>query len=219
MTSPEIISFEQKECHAKETIKKVYSHAKNPCIFFSGGKKSVVLLHLIKSVINGPITVIFIDNVGQYDSVKQYIIKMKKLWKFSLFIEDAHLEKLKKNHDPVHCYAIIMMAPLKKAIQTNKNDCVILGSTAEDRDHYCFSDLSNTDITISCSYPLINFTSKDIWEYIKKNNLPYCRLYDEGLIKIDCEPCNIKQKNESHGDNKLQDEKIIREKLKKLGYL
>ena len=37
--------------------------------------------------------------------------------------------------------------------------------------------------------PLINWTEKDVWDYIKKNNIPYNLLHDRGFPSIGCEPC------------------------------
>ncbi len=37
--------------------------------------------------------------------------------------------------------------------------------------------------------PLINWTEKDVWEYIRANNIPYNLLHDKGFPSIGCEPC------------------------------
>ena len=38
-------------------------------------------------------------------------------------------------------------------------------------------------------HPIIEWTDKDVWEYIKKNNLPYCELYDQGFDRVGCVGC------------------------------
>ncbi len=37
--------------------------------------------------------------------------------------------------------------------------------------------------------PLADQTSEDIWRYIRKNNVPYNALHDNGYPSIGCEPC------------------------------
>lgn len=37
--------------------------------------------------------------------------------------------------------------------------------------------------------PLANWSSQDVWDYIRGNNLPYNKLHDQGFISIGCEPC------------------------------
>ena len=34
--------------------------------------------------------------------------------------------------------------------------------------------------------PIIDWTDDEVWEYIKSNNIPYCKLYDEGFKRIGC---------------------------------
>lgn len=38
-------------------------------------------------------------------------------------------------------------------------------------------------------HPIIDWTEKEIWEYIKLNNMPYCELYDKGFKRIGCIGC------------------------------
>lgn len=37
--------------------------------------------------------------------------------------------------------------------------------------------------------PLINWTEKEVWRYIKENNVPYNKLYDKNYKSIGCAPC------------------------------
>jgi phosphoadenosine phosphosulfate reductase len=37
--------------------------------------------------------------------------------------------------------------------------------------------------------PLINYTQEEVWEYLKKNRVPYNKLHENGYPSIGCEPC------------------------------
>jgi phosphoadenosine phosphosulfate reductase len=37
--------------------------------------------------------------------------------------------------------------------------------------------------------PLADWSSDQVWDYVKKNNVPYNPLYDQGYTSIGCEPC------------------------------
>ena len=37
--------------------------------------------------------------------------------------------------------------------------------------------------------PLANWTSKQVWAYIREHNVPYNALHDRGFVSIGCEPC------------------------------
>lgn len=44
-------------------------------------------------------------------------------------------------------------------------------------------------VTLTKFNPLANWSSQDVWDYIRGNNLPYNELHDRGFISIGCEPC------------------------------
>ena len=37
--------------------------------------------------------------------------------------------------------------------------------------------------------PLANWSSKQVWEYIGQNEVPYNALHSRGFVSIGCEPC------------------------------
>jgi len=37
--------------------------------------------------------------------------------------------------------------------------------------------------------PLANWSTEQVWDYIRKNNIPYNKLHDTGYPSIGCEPC------------------------------
>lgn len=37
--------------------------------------------------------------------------------------------------------------------------------------------------------PIIDWTTDEVWEFIRENNLPYCSLYDEGFARLGCVGC------------------------------
>jgi phosphoadenosine phosphosulfate reductase len=67
--------------------------------------------------------------------------------------------------------------------------------------------------------PVVYFTNKDIWDYIKEHNLPYCSIYDMGYRSIDCIHCTLPPQgpvNESMDEE--GEKKEVAEKLRRLGY-
>ena len=37
--------------------------------------------------------------------------------------------------------------------------------------------------------PIIDWTEKEVWSFIKANGIPYCSLYDEGFHRLGCIGC------------------------------
>ena len=42
--------------------------------------------------------------------------------------------------------------------------------------------------------PIIDWTTQDVWDFIKGNDIPYCSLYDEGFQRIGCIGCPMAQR-------------------------
>jgi phosphoadenosine phosphosulfate reductase len=219
MTSPDIVSLEQKESLAKEAIKNVLVHAKNPCICFSGGKKSLILLHLITSATKTSLPVIFIDTTVHFENTRNYVEKMRTLWGFELVTGTPVVQSDNIARDKDLCCKSLIISPLCEIIQKNGFDYVFIGSVqAEDRITRLLDAYPGKKEGIPVS-PTEHFLNEDIWQYIHTYNLPYCSLYNSGYARIDCKPCS--QIDESRQKNSLMpnEEELIKEKLKKLGYL
>ena len=55
---------------------------------------------------------------------------------------------------------------------------------------FCYKDTSKQYIN-----PIIGWSDDDVWEFIKRENLPYCSLYDEGWKRIGCLFCPMAGKS------------------------
>ena len=44
--------------------------------------------------------------------------------------------------------------------------------------------------------PIIDFTDEDVWEFINRENIPYCDLYDQGYTRLGCIGCPMASKSE-----------------------
>jgi len=48
----------------------------------------------------------------------------------------------------------------------------------------CYKDGTKTYFS-----PIIDWTTRDVWEFIRRENIPYCSLYDEGFERLGCVLC------------------------------
>lgn len=39
--------------------------------------------------------------------------------------------------------------------------------------------------------PIVDWTDDDVWEFLNSNNIPHCRLYDEGFTRLGCIGCPL----------------------------
>jgi phosphoadenosine phosphosulfate reductase len=49
-------------------------------------------------------------------------------------------------------------------------------------------------------HPIIDWTSTDVWQYIRSRELKYCSLYDEGWKRIGCILCPMNRNREKEAD-------------------
>lgn len=185
-------------------IKLALENFENIAISFSGAE-DVVLIDIaskIKSDINvfsldtGRLhaeTYRFIEQVREHYGIKidvlspdtesvQKLVKEKGLYSF---YKDGHKE----------CCGIRKVIPLRRKLATL--NAWITGQRKDqspdtrnavpvvERDA-AFSTSENDLIKFN---PLSNWSSADVWEYIRSNDVPFNALHQQGFISIGCEPC------------------------------
>jgi phosphoadenosine phosphosulfate reductase len=59
----------------------------------------------------------------------------------------------------------------------------------------CYRNSSRTYVN-----PILDWSDDDVWEFLRKQNLPYCSLYDEGFKRIGCVMCPLSSRQMREGD-------------------
>lgn len=216
-------TLEYKENFAKKIIEKVLSGDYNTTATFTGGKDSLVMLHLIKQVGGGiiPVPVLHIDTSVKFEEIYQFIDKIARLWNFELisFRNEEALKNIKIAEDREFCCTHLKIIALNQAIEKFHFTALLAAVRWDENparaNEKFFSKRSN-HIRV---HPILSFTENDTWDYIKKYNLPYCSLYDKGYRSLGCKPCT---KPAIEGDiersGRSQDKEEIMIKLRNLGY-
>jgi phosphoadenosine phosphosulfate reductase len=111
----------------------------------------------------------------------QDLVRRKGLFSF---YKDGHQE----------CCAIRKIKPLRRHL--SKLDAWITGqrrdqsvSRSEVPVEQDDSAFSSVDHRVTKFNPLANWTSQDVWAYIRGNDVPYNSLHNAGFLSIGCEPC------------------------------
>ena len=49
-------------------------------------------------------------------------------------------------------------------------------------------------------HPIIDWSEREVWEYIRQNDLPYCSLYDQGFRRLGCVLCPLTTRRQTERD-------------------
>jgi phosphoadenosine phosphosulfate reductase len=192
-------------------------------IAWTGGKDSTTLLHLVKKAYKGtvPFRVINIDTSVKFNEIYDFRDRLVKEWGLDLVIlrhEDAK-KVIESSKDPGECCYLLKTKVLDDGIKKHGINALITGirwdeQVARAEERYFSEREDHTRVN-----PILHFMEKDIWEYIRKNDIPYCELYDKGYRSLGCAPCT--EPNTSGGlerSGRAQDKETIMERLRSLGY-
>lgn len=207
------LPLDEKAEISRKLIRDALSGAKRPAVGFSGGKKSVVLLHLVRQECALPFKVFCVRTEEEFETMVRFTEKLKKLWRLDLanaFSKNEHIAA-----DSRLCCSPAIAASLSQLAQTHAIDCLFLGNAFEDPRRIQPPDGKG----ISCINPIFHFSNRDICDYIKKHNIPRCLLYAEGYEKLDCRRCTPAPAAGPSDAAVTEEEKLIKERLKRLGYL
>jgi len=204
MTDIESLRSELEHKSPRAILKDALARYDNIAISFSGAE-DVVLIEMAHRLTDNlrvftldtgrlhPETYEFVEKVRQHyginievlfpDSAEvQDLVNQKGLFSF---YEDGHSE----------CCGIRKVNPLKRKLATvdawitgqrkdqspgTRNDVPVVQAD---------SAFSSEDKTLVKFNPLADWSSKDVWDYIRMSEAPYNELHEKGFVSIGCQPC------------------------------
>lgn len=175
---------------------------KNIAISFSGAE-DVVLIDMAKKIGNH-FRIFSLDTGRLHPETYQFIEEVRKTYNIPIEVFFANrdaTEKLVKEkglfsfYQDGHkeCCDARKVDPLKRALNTV--DAWITGQRKDQSPGTRANvPVIQKDPTFGTGNlikfnPLASWTSKQVWDYIRENNVPYNRLHEKGFVSIGCEPC------------------------------
>jgi phosphoadenosine phosphosulfate reductase len=166
------------------------------------GAEDQVLTHMIVQI--DPTTKIFTLDTGRlfpetYDLIdrtnNRYKIKMEVYFPIANRVENMVKEKgVNLFYESIEnrklCCHIRKIEPLRRAL--DGNDAWITGLRRDQsvtRNSNPMVEIDENNHGRIKLNPLINWTEKEVWDYIEKHNIPYNKLHEKGFPSIGCQPC------------------------------
>lgn len=76
-------------------------------------------------------------------------------------------------------------------LQTKRGGVKLINDNAESREQLEACPTLNKMLL----NPIIDWTDREVWKFIREENVPYCKLYDEGLHRLGCIGCPLAGKH------------------------
>ena len=187
---------------AQEVLEWAIKKYKKISLANSLGAEDIVLVDLIQKI-NPKIEIFTLDTGRLNEETYEVFERLKEKYPNGNFVvyrpENKKVEELIKNkgafsfrksvENRKECCNIRKVEPLKRAL--NGLNAWITGlrreqsATRADIKKIEFDNVNNL-VKVN---PLADWSNEDVWDYIKKNKLPYNRLYGQNYTSIGCEPC------------------------------
>lgn len=188
----------------QEVLRYAIENFKNIAISFSGSEDVVLIDMAVR--INPDIAIFFLDTGRLHAETYQFIERVSKHYDVNidiLFPDANQVQELvskkglfsfyEDNHQ--ECCSIRKVYPLRKKL--SQLDSWVTGQRKDQSPDTRMnipliqedSNFSQVNKPLVKFNPLSNWTSLDVWKYIRDEKVPYNPLHDRGFVSLGCEPC------------------------------
>ncbi len=252
-------------------IREAYSQFRNIALLWSIGKDSTTLMWLVRKAFFGkiPFPILHIDTTYKFKEIYDFRDKYAKEWGLNLIVarnEDAVANGMGPDKSKFECCNQLKTIALKQAIAREKFKALLLGIRRDEhgirakervfspRDEDFEWDYKDQPPELWDQYktkateeehlrvhPLLGWIEVDIWDYVKRENIPIPELYfaknGKRFRSIGCECCcgpvesdadtidkivqELKTTQISERSGRAQDKEddYMMQKLRSLGYM
>lgn len=228
MLKQEFKNLTEKVEKSLQVLEEAYERFGNEmAIFYTGGKDSTLLLHMVREKFGSqiPFRIIFLDTGMDFEEVYNFIERTKKLWRFDLLTIEAseklrmEFNRLENETERVQFASMMKIILLQQAVKEHNLPALVIGIRWDEHKERIGEKFFSEREDHVRIHPLLHFTEDDVWEYIKKNNVPYVDLYDKGYRSLgEKEFTKPAKADGDERSGRAKGREVIMERLRSLGY-
>jgi phosphoadenosine phosphosulfate reductase len=162
---------------------------------WTGGKDSTTTLHLLREVGGGvvPVPVLNIDTSVKFEEIYQFRDRLAASWELDLRVErnEAAIKEIDIAVNKEECCGLLKVEVIRQALRKHAWEALITGLRWDEHSDRSaepyFTEIGDpAHVRVN---PILHFTERDIWQYIRANQVPFCSLYLKGYRSLGCKPC------------------------------
>lgn len=219
---------------AVEIMEEAFGEDKKTGMMFTGGKDSMVMLHILRENTDVDVDLLVIDTHNQYDEVYDFRERIAEEWdlEFDTRANEEFLEEVIYNEDDERdfafdgfkgdkCCGALKIDVISDFISSGYEHLIIGRRDADVGRELFAQEEARNPIPHSRYHPLVNWSDTHIEAYISKWGVPLPSLYREGYSHTDCVTC-VEQMMEEDGDEwsgVSQEKKQQLNNLRDMGYM
>lgn len=163
------------------------------------GAEGCCILHMLAEI-EPNVTVLNLDTGYQFDET--YELRERILHRYGIAVDMIQPERTVEQyeadhggplytHRPDQCCHDRKVLPLRKAMADYDPRAWISAIRKDQTEHRAAAGVVQWDAKFNVVKvnPLLNWTKKDVWNFLVKHDVPYNPLHDRGYPSIGCFPC------------------------------
>lgn len=188
-----------KAVEAREFLRERLAGAKDVCVTSSFQAEDVVVLHMVREFLP-EVPVIFLETGYHFPETLAYRDRIADEWGLNLvnvFPEHTVAEQeaafgILNQTAPNQCCALRKVEPLFRALDGYR--VWITGLRRQQSKSRANLQIAETFTlptghTLAKLNPLVDWTTRDVWQYAEVQGIPLLPLYEQGYSSIGCAPC------------------------------